>query len=283
MPLEFNRKPRSLNELKRWKATEFRQFLLYTGILVLKRNVTHDRYINFLTFHVALTILSCSKYFHLIDYASELLKYFVESFKKLYGAQNMSHNVHNLLHLVDDVKNHGPIDQFSAFPFENFLQSVLKLVRKSEKPLQQIVKRYSERSSVNQKIIYAKNYPIFSKKHNNGPLLSRITFVDQYQTASFSGYTLKIESPNNCCYMKNGDIVQIANFGVSKNGYHIVGRKFNNKQDLYKSTFASSELGIFKIGNLGGTELFSLDEVAFKCVNINFDSECIVFPLLHCQ
>ncbi|XP_076683127.1 uncharacterized protein LOC143376535 [Andrena cerasifolii] len=145
IPLEFNRKPRTLIELKRWKATEFRQFLFYTGPVVLLRNLSKDRYSNFLSLHVAATILSNSKYFDFIDYAFQLLHYFVKTFKILYGPQYISHNVHNLIHIAEDVKNHGPLDNFNAFQFENFLQTILKSIRKNDKVLEQIVKRYMEK------------------------------------------------------------------------------------------------------------------------------------------
>lgn len=39
IPSEINRKPRSLQELSYWKATEFRNFLLYFGPFVLKDNI----------------------------------------------------------------------------------------------------------------------------------------------------------------------------------------------------------------------------------------------------
>lgn len=49
-PYEFMRRPRSLSELKRYKATEFRQFLFYTGPVVT-RNICKnpDMYLNFLS------------------------------------------------------------------------------------------------------------------------------------------------------------------------------------------------------------------------------------------
>ena len=46
--------------------------------------------------------------------------------------------------MPDDVRNFGSLDSFSAYPFENHLQRIKNLVRKSAKPLQQIVKRLSE-------------------------------------------------------------------------------------------------------------------------------------------
>lgn len=36
MPLEFYRLPRPLNDVEYWKATELRNFILYTGPVVLK-------------------------------------------------------------------------------------------------------------------------------------------------------------------------------------------------------------------------------------------------------
>lgn len=44
-PKEFPRKPRTLEEIHVWKATEFHQFLAYSGIIVLNNNVHNDIYI----------------------------------------------------------------------------------------------------------------------------------------------------------------------------------------------------------------------------------------------
>ena len=48
VPREFARKPSSLPEVKRWKATEFRQFLLYTEPVVLCHKLSDAMYKNFL-------------------------------------------------------------------------------------------------------------------------------------------------------------------------------------------------------------------------------------------
>lgn len=69
-----------------------------------------------------------------LTYAQDLIKFFIETFIKLYGVQNVSHNIHGLVHLVDDVKRFG-VDRFSAFKFENYMQILKKYLRKAEKPL----------------------------------------------------------------------------------------------------------------------------------------------------
>lgn len=97
MPSEFARQPRGLRELDRWKATEFRQFVLYTRPIVLRNVVSREVYTHFLTLTVALSILLSSdentgrSY---IAYAEELLKYFVKRCDDLYGKIFAVYNVH---------------------------------------------------------------------------------------------------------------------------------------------------------------------------------------------
>lgn len=53
--------------------------------------------------------------------------------------------MHALQYLIDDYNNFGPLDNVSAFPFENHMRILKKTMRKATQPLQQAVKRYEEK------------------------------------------------------------------------------------------------------------------------------------------
>ncbi|KYN01125.1 hypothetical protein ALC62_08080 [Cyphomyrmex costatus] len=112
-PNDFARRPRSMKDVKQWKAVEFRNFLLYTGPpIVLRHVLKQDIYLHFLSFHVAITILiRPNLHEEAINYAEALLNQFVMSFEILYGKQYMSHNIHNLLHLCSDVRTYGLMEK----------------------------------------------------------------------------------------------------------------------------------------------------------------------------
>lgn len=57
MTYDFSRTPRSLTEILRWKATEYRLFLLYTGPIVLKNVISEPCYSHFICLHVCFRIL----------------------------------------------------------------------------------------------------------------------------------------------------------------------------------------------------------------------------------
>ncbi|KAI2646710.1 DNA-binding protein P3A2 [Labeo rohita] len=137
IPSDFARKPRPLAHRLRWKATELRQFLLYTGPVVLCNVLASPVYSHFMLLSVAIHILLSRKFcFVLNDFAHTCLVSFVEQCGVLYGQEFVCCNVH-------DVKQHGNLDEFSAFPFENYLGSLKKLVRRPCNPLAQVIRRPS--------------------------------------------------------------------------------------------------------------------------------------------
>ena len=104
-----------------------------------------------MTFSVVICILASK---NLVQrhhqYANALLKYFVEMGRNLYGPEFIVYNVHSMLHITSDAVNFGSLDAFSAFPFENFMQRIKRMVRSEKNPIVQIAKRLDEIENVKQ-------------------------------------------------------------------------------------------------------------------------------------
>jgi len=133
-PKEFSRKPRSLDYLHRFKATEYRQFLLYTGPTIMLDLFGEDKRMkHFLKLHYAIQILVSlnERSISEINMAEDILRKFVSESVDIYGRRFLSYNTHGLLHLANDARNFGPLDHFSCFPFENNMTFFRKMVRKS--------------------------------------------------------------------------------------------------------------------------------------------------------
>lgn len=97
IPCEFQRKPRSFDEVPRFKASEFRQIALYTGMVLFKEFFPNQMYEHFLKFCLALRLLTARE--HAIentDSAHNLLQSFDSEFSYYYGEEQLSFNVHNL-------------------------------------------------------------------------------------------------------------------------------------------------------------------------------------------
>lgn len=74
-----------------------------------------------------------------INYLNSLsknLEYFIRKWVPI--------NVHNLLHLRECVNTFGSINSFSAYPFENYIHRISRLVRGKKLVIQQISNRVAE-------------------------------------------------------------------------------------------------------------------------------------------
>jgi hypothetical protein len=152
-PTEFARQPRSLEHWRRYKATEFRNFLLYSGVVVLKHAFKcKSYYTHFLSLSVSVRILlipsAQQRTPQLLAYAQELLNWFVIEAENLYSKKFVSLNIHSLVHLPHDITLfQTDLHTVSAFQFENYLHILKKMVKSTHNPLAQIYNRISEMDS----------------------------------------------------------------------------------------------------------------------------------------
>lgn len=127
----FARRPSSLRELDRWKATELRQFLLYSGPVALAPYLNSIVYNNYLLFYTGMCIFVSPRLSSQYNkYAHTLLTIFVRHVGELYGKDAILYNVHGLVHLSADAQLHACLDGILSFPYENYLHKLKRFVRR---------------------------------------------------------------------------------------------------------------------------------------------------------
>lgn len=277
-PSEFQRKPRDLFSCGNFKATECRQFLLYTGMVLFKKYFSEDLYIHYLNLSIAYRLLNAPFDEVILEQADDLLKLFVSNYHLYYTEEQLVYNVHSLLHLVDDCRLYGPVYEFNSYKFENELSSIRGMVRSKNRVLEQIFNRCTEN------LVYNPEY-----YHVNRNRLFKIVPNDR------DSYFL----------LKNDCIVRIEGSANSSGSYK--ARVIYQVRDLFKLPVRSAVLGIH-VCKLGSAivnitrnsikcklyridlmdSLDSLDEADLNEIgeevegqSTNLDEEFVVIPLLH--
>lgn len=281
MPMEFSRKPRSLNDLDRYKATEFRTFLLYTGPVCLKRIVDENIFKNFLLLSVSITLLSEHCDSQNLEMAQKYLIAFIKHFELLYGRRHLVYNVHNLIHLTDDVRRHETLDKFSAFTFENYLGSMKKLLRKPNAILSQVVNRIFEMKSSKSEKETVK-YPIIRQMHKDGPILDN-KICTQFKALYFQTFCIRL-TPADQGIMVNGKVGRVVNI-IQYEGdsdisvlYHV----YKMYEDLYDYPVKSGTLGIYIVSDKSGVlKTCSYKAIQRKYILFPYGMKTAAFPLIH--
>lgn len=232
-PREFARNPRGLDQFNNFKATEFRQLLLYTFIVVFRGVISDEQCNHFLLLHSSMRILLNHSSPENLDFADESLKTFVLKAEDVHGLQFLTYNAHGILHLVADYKLYGPLDSISAFPYENNMPKYRQCVRKPDKPLQQVYKRIQEESqfpvtnNINTEKFKAYN------THNCGPIVSAIENIStQYESLQKPSFFFSIHNTDNTIINQNSQIGIIKNIIFYNNDYYFAVYFFRDLQSF---------------------------------------------------
>lgn len=247
-PIEFVRKPESLSYLGHWKATQLRQFLLYVSYAAMIDIVPSNIFQMFLSLSIAIRIL-CSTKENLYQVAHTQIMEFLKEFENIFGEEYLSHNFHNLCHLRDDAVLHGPLDKFSAFKYENFMQTLLRDIRKPDKILQQIYKRHRERQASPLDMIKKDFKPV---KSNDNTLVCGLSGT-QYSKIRYKKMVINTKNNGDNCFLIRDRVMIIENIILKNKNYFLVAKEFKNIVNLFDQPIDCSTLNMYKCSSLSST------------------------------
>ena len=93
----------------------------------------------------------------------------------------------------------GCLDSFSAFPFENELKSIKRLVRKAAFSLSQVVRRLSEMNDHQKKqALQLTPVCIVKSEHFHWPVLQGLESGQQFRVLKFKSMFVQCDSADSC-------------------------------------------------------------------------------------
>ncbi|XP_070168647.1 uncharacterized protein [Polyergus mexicanus] len=283
-PNDFNRKRQDFSKAHFYKSTELRRMCIYDGIFIFFGPLDSNIYKHYLLLHAAIYILASPVLFRTMhNYANELLRTFIVHSDAIYGEKFIVYNVHSIFHLAKECAEHGELDSFSAFTFENRLKSIKESLRSFCKPLEQVAKRDLEKDRIRSiRLPYDGSNIILSQRHIDP---TETTPGIQYKKMIVNGVTFQLGQRDSCLKTSDGDIMIITNIiQRNDNSVCVVGNKYRHSVDYYDYPLPSSVLGISKVSRLSTTRnVLQLSNIQSKCwfIHIPHSESYLSIPLLH--
>ncbi|KAK7873667.1 hypothetical protein R5R35_013207 [Gryllus longicercus] len=286
IPCEFNRKPRTTEQIPNWKATEYKLFCLYLGPIILKDILPKVLYDHFMLFSTGCRIL-----FDPIlatvknEQANSYLRKFVNQIgpnrdrNEVYDYDMLVSNVHNLIHLAEDAKNaNTDLMKINAFPFESLLGEIKMLLRSANRPLAQVCRRLYERHLSNKKTTIPPVVQILRERQINGYI--------EIKKLSFKNSTLISVKPNNVVLLKNKTCVIIHQIKRQQISNEIIfnGSTVNLVRPTFHYPVNSKYLNMWRVNtNLTAEISFTINDIEKKMILVNIEptGKSYVVPLLH--
>ncbi|VDP78248.1 unnamed protein product [Schistosoma mattheei] len=251
-PSDFLRKCRALDFVSTWKASECRLFLPYLGPVILQKALPQPLYVNFRRLALSICLLAHPKLHNTVEESARIdLQNFLKEYEWCYGSETLVYNVHSLAHLPNDVRAHGPLDSFSAFPFESYMRQIKDSVYSGFAVAKQPAQRCAE------------NMYLYDR-------LQLTCLTDTTSITSFKSDNVVVVNG------KPGLVTDIKEDGLPK------FRFFTDPRNYFEDPFPSSDIGIFMCSVVIHDHTWiSLKDTDCKCIAINFINNLVIIPLLH--
>lgn len=281
LPSDIHRSVRSLKDIAFWKGTEFRTILLYVGMVVLQNYLPKDVYNHFLLLTCAVTICSIDEYRPFMPKVHEMFEEYVEMRKELYGFHSISSNFHNLIHITEDIKRFGNLEETTTYEFENILGQMKSRIKSYKKPLQQIARRLVEISTANDNTIDFNNEFVPAMKYQIKNLIGICAFRDI--TIRNNILISNRKFGDKWVLTTENEIIEMI-YAFALNGqFFLRSRRVIDKSDFFAYPFSSRYINIFQSKlNMGNTIDLKIEMVKAKIICLSAPANVHVFiPLLH--
>ncbi len=154
-----------------------------------------------------------------------------------------------MLHLASDAKSYGCLDECSAFPFENYMQKLKRMVRSGKSPLVQIVKRI--------------------KENQDGTTLQSIQ----------RGNAISTKLPDNCIILEDGKCCEV----IDKTENDYLCRVFLQPSPLFMKPCESSIIGAYMCQKNNVLQMIPKEKVSQckRAIKIEHRQRVVYLTILH--
>ncbi|XP_058064990.1 uncharacterized protein LOC131214671 [Anopheles bellator] len=274
LPSEIHRKQRSLLSLAYWKGSELSSFLHYSSLVSLEEHVSKDVFQHFLLLFCSVTLFSSEYYKKYWSTAKSMLEEFVRQYEHVYGRRYITSNVHNLLHVSHEVDRFGPLSSLTAYPFENQLGNLKRLIRHGYNILEQAVNRLSEIEEAGYEHKLHQHYPMMKMCANRKQL-----FIDD-------NFILDCTRKDSFFLTKSNQIVKICDIKqIQGSHFEIFGNEYVSKSNRFTQPIVSSVINIYVVekNSLSNvTSQFNIEAIKCKLAALDYkNASYVMIPIIH--
>lgn len=183
--------------------------------------------------------------------------------------------MHNLLHLANDAKMFGSLDNISYFKYENYMQIIKRKLHQSGKPLEELSNRIFEEQQLPIQTCCKTPYQMAVYTKNND-----ISYL-QFET-----FKIAKNAFHNCALLDDNSVVSVTHMLEDNGVLYIRAQHFSHIKSFFTVPCASEKLRIYLISNSNTSEIITILATRIKRKYLKLKlldaiDSYVVIPLLH--